>query len=431
MAISVGGFFANLSLKSDKESFDRSKKDLKELDAQTKKTGEDFESFTKGAIKGLLALGAAALGSAYAVSNIQAKMELTATKAGMGYNEFNKFSSALKLVGIDSSNVASKMAQVNSALNDFKVGKNSEALAGLAKNLALMGIDLKTFAGLSPTQQVELIAKKAESARGTDREVGMRNLADEIMGIGDTLMAIQQKGSQYSSFSALMAAGASAAWATNQSNVTKNAQAFNAVKNQMDQMWKEFGESMGTSLRPLLDDLANYIKEHKDDITAFFKDLGSLISDTITLLKPTLDSLVKTVGKQVHENAETAKMIEWQKSHPKEYLQIQENLQKTGLMSPILFGSKPLEGKANPEDALKAVIEMQSKGAEYSANVNAASKVAAGLSSTSTQVTVGNITLMGTDFNQFVNYMQANPGANKEAVAAAALVTVNNMAGTK
>ena len=100
-------------------------------------------------------------------------------------------------------------------------------------------------------------------------------------------------------------------------------------------------------------------------------------------------------------------------------------------MSPILFGSKPLEGKANPEDALKAVIEMQSKGAEYSANVNAASKVAAGLSSTSTQVTVGNITLMGTDFNQFVNYMQANPGANKEAVAAAALVTVNNMAGTK
>src|SRR5574344_1845354 len=105
MAINVGGFFANLSLKSDKASFDESKKQLKGVEDQTKKTGIEFDTFTKNAIKGLVALGAAAMGSAYAVSNIQAKMELTATKAGMGYTEFNKFSSALKLVGVDSDNV--------------------------------------------------------------------------------------------------------------------------------------------------------------------------------------------------------------------------------------------------------------------------------------------------------------------------------------
>ena len=431
MAISVGGFFANLSLKSDKESFNESKKDLKGIEDQTKKTGQEFESFTKGAIKGLLALGAAALGSAYAVSGIQAKMELTATKAGMGYTEFTKFSSALKLVGVDAGNVASKMATVNSALHDYKVGTKSEALTTLAKNLALMGIDLREFSKLSATQQVQLIAQKAEAARGTEKEVGMRDLADEIAGLGDTLMAVQQKGSQYASVNALLAAGASATWASNQSDVTKNSQAFNSVKNQMDQMWKEFGETMGTSLRPLLEEFAQYIKDHKGEITGFFRDLGSILSDTITLLKPTLEVLVNGIGKQIHDNAQTAKLIEWEKANPKDYLAKQEQLRKTGLMSPIIIMGKPIGGKADPEEALRAAIEIEQKGAQYAASTTTASRVSAGLSGTATTVTIGNITLSGTDFNQFVNYMNANPGASKESVAAAALVAVNNLAGTK
>jgi hypothetical protein len=430
MAINVGGFFANLSLKSDKASFDESKKQLKGVEDQTKKTGIEFDTFTKNAIKGLVALGAAAMGSAYAVSNIQAKMELTATKAGMGYTEFNKFSSALKLVGVDSANVAGKMANVNSALNDFKVGKNSEALSGLAKNLALMGIDLKTFAGLTPTQQIEMIARKAEEAKGTESEVGMRDLADEIAGLGDVLMATQQGGSEYKNFAELLAAGASATWSSSQSDVTKNSQAFNSLTLQIEQMWKTFGEKMGNTFRPMINDIADFIESHKDEITGFFNDVSELLLNLAKVLSPVIKSIGSVVADLVSEVSANVVVSEFEKTNPEAYKKIKEASKKAGYKE-YSFVENVLDVTNKKANETQAAIEFQAmairlSGQAYTEAPTTAERAALG-NPNATSIVFNGVTISGQDFNKVANYMSEHPGVDVKEVVKAVMV----MAGTK
>ena len=433
MAISLNGFFATLSLKSDKESFNQSKKDLNEVGDITKKTGDIFTSFTTGAIKGLLGLGSAALGSAYAVSNIQAKMELTAKKAGMGYSEFNKFSSALKLVGVDSANVANKMASVNSALNDFKVGKNSESLAGLAKNLALMGIDLKTFAALNPTQRAELVASKAESARGTSKEVGMRNLADEILGIGDVLIAIQQKGSKYKNFGALLKAGAESTWGSNESSITQSSQSFNDFKLQLEQLWKTAGESMGDTFKPIVDDLSQFIKDNKEEIKQFFEDVSILLKNLATVLGPVIRSIGAVVADMVGELSANVIVSDFERTNPKEYQRIKENSKKLGYKQ-YSFAENALDFTNKKANETQATIELQAlaiklMGQQYSVPPTTAEKAALG-NPNATSITFQNVNINGTDFNKVANYMGEHPEADVREVVKAVMI-ISSMSGTK
>jgi hypothetical protein len=426
----IGGFFATLKIQYDQASSDKSKKEIKELGEQAKKTGAEFDKFVGNAIKGIIALGTAAAGSAYAVSNIQGKMALTAKNAGMGYSELNKWSSALKLIGMDASNVTSKMTSVNEAISDYKIGLNTEAYESLAKDLSLMGIDVNKFAKMDATERILSVAGKAEAARGTDKERAMLDLADKLLGIGDILMTGTMAGTKYPTTASLLAAGAGATWGSNASDVTKNSQSFNAFKNQMDQVWKTAGETMANTFRPIIDDLTKFIKDHKAEIQAFFKDLGSLLSDTITLLKPTLETIVGSVGEQVHKNAETARMIKWQKENPQDYLRLEEAIGKSGKIG-LEFMGKPIPGNVSHDEALLYAKQIEEAGQKYIATASAQGRMQYAGSPTANSVTIGSINLTGTDFNQFINYMQANPSASKESVAVAALAAANTIAGTK
>jgi hypothetical protein len=430
MAVNLGGFFVTLGLKSSADSFGRALKDLKDLGDESKRSGEKFQSFVTNSIKGLEKLGAAAMGSAYAVSNIQAKMELTATKAGMGYTEFNKFSSALKLVGVDSANVASKMANVNSALNDFKVGKNSDALAGLAKNLALLGIDLKTFESLTPTQRVSLVAQKAEAARGTEKEVGARNIADEIFGIGEAIIATQQKGSAYPNFAALLAAGSGATWDSNQEDVTKNSQAFNSLTLQMEQMWKTFGEKMGNTFRPMINNIADFIEKHKAEITGFFTDVSELLLNLAKVLGPVMKSIGSVVADLVSEVSANVLVSEFEKTNPEAYKKIKEGSKKAGFKE-YSFAENLLDVTNKKANETQAAIEFQAmairlSGQAYTEAPTTAERAALG-NPNATSIVFNGVTISGQDFNKVANYMSEHPGVDVKEVVKAVMV----MAGTK
>ena len=79
------------------------------------------------------------------------------------------------------------MGAVKKALQDYKVGKNTEEYKSLAENLALMtkrygvGIDINKFSDMSATGRTQALANVVESQRGTPKYQGMLDLAEEIM----------------------------------------------------------------------------------------------------------------------------------------------------------------------------------------------------------------------------------------------------------
>ncbi len=435
----IGGFFATLKIQYDQSSSDKSKKEIKELGEQAKKTGAEFDKFVGNAIKGIIALGTAAAGSAYAVSNIQGKMALTAKSAGMSYTELNKWSSALKLIGLDSSGVAAKMTSVNEAISDYKIGFNTEAYESLAKDLALMGISATKFAEMSPTERIMAVAGKAEAARGTDKERAYLDLADKLLGIGDLLMKETMAGTKYPTTASLFAAGSAGAWSSNAANITKNSEAFNALTNQMDQMWKSFGETMGTSFRPIIEDLTKFINDHKAEITAFFSNLGTLLADIVTLIGPTVAKLAEITGSLVGTTATGINTLKEGEANPERAARIRSSIAATMKSHPGSFAQNPLEAwfpKEGDRKAIASEVELMAtnieKGAgKYASALSSSARSQFAGSASAQSVTIGDINLSGVDFNQFVNYMQANPGANKYSVAAAALAATNTIAGTK
>jgi hypothetical protein len=191
----------------------------------------------------------------------------------------------------------------------------------------------------------------------------------------------------------------------------------------MDQLWKTFGEKMGDGFRPMITDLANFLKDHKAEITKFFTDLAQLLNNLAILLGPTIEKFMNTTGQIIGALAAGQTAQEYEKKNPAQAKRLTDAIFKT----PSLIGW----GKGSYSEAEKAAFEIEAAGAKYSSAASDSAKSYAGVSPRDTSVTIGDINLSGVDFNQFVNYMQSNPGANKYAVAAAALAATNNMAGTK
>jgi len=289
MAVEIGGFYSKLRMEADQTSFDKSKKELKGVEDQTKKTGLEFGKFVGDVIKGFTLIGGAAMGAAYAVSNIQGKMALTAKNAGMGYTELNKWSTAMKLVGLDSTTLANKMSSVNEALADYKVGENVEAYQSLAESLAKLtgsgstGININDFEKMSATERIMAVTGRAESARGTDKERAMLDLADKILGVGDMLQSETMAGSKYKTTAQLLAASAGKQMLTagDMINGVQNSQAFNSFTASMEQVWNVAGNSLATSFRPIIEGLTKFIDEHGPEIKKFFDNLGSLIANFV------------------------------------------------------------------------------------------------------------------------------------------------------
>src|SRR5258708_4073055 len=110
--VNVGGFFASLQIKADTKSISDAVGAVDKIRESVSKAHEGFGTFIKGALQGLLALGAAALGASGAVAMIQAKNSISASIAGETAQQYTNWANAAHLVGVETNAInaaASKM----------------------------------------------------------------------------------------------------------------------------------------------------------------------------------------------------------------------------------------------------------------------------------------------------------------------------------
>lgn len=281
MAMSIGGFFATLSLKSDQASFDNSKKQLGEIEEKVKKTGLSFGTFVGDAIKGLTALGAAAVGAAYSVSQIQGKMAVSATGAGMKFEEYNKLAVAMSLVHGNMDELGAKLMSFEDTLSGLAIGRKGEEFAQLAKDLAIFGqVDINKFKALSQVGRLELISNMVTSEKDPTKRKAMEFAAGNMFGASflTTLQTFRSPNSEYKNFSQLWAQAGKSATDQNGADALANMQAFNRLLTDLGQDFTLVGEKLGTAFRKPMKELMDYMEAHKADFSNFADGLGKGMS---------------------------------------------------------------------------------------------------------------------------------------------------------
>ena len=421
MAGNIGGFFATLTLKHSADDFNKARKGMLDIGEATNKTGVIFKDFIGNAIKGLIGLEGAAVGAGYAVSNIQGKIAINAKAAGLGYQEYLKLSSALKLVGVDASGVADKMGNVNSAIAS-KFTTNAAPYQELGTKLALLGgMKLPDFEKMTASQRLKWASDYYQSLpERTKKEQEYKkskyDIINELFGIGGALTSFSLKGSKYSSWEDLM--GKSGTWASNESDVVRSSQSYNALSSQMDQMWKEFGEKMGKSFSPIIDDIVGYIDKHKKEITDFFNNVGIILSDLVKALGPAVRQLGSVLGSLAEEAANYTTVADFKKKNPEAAKKIEDALKKKGYKTHSV-AENLLSDKAASETAQFAAQEalaIRLIGKSYAEEPTKEARQSFGAEGKSSIKYTGSnnvtVNITGTDFNKAVNYANEHPGVN-------------------
>jgi len=298
MATSVGGFFASLKLQTDQASFDKAQKDLGSIEEKIKKTGLSFGTFVGDAIKGLTAIGAAAVGAAYAVSQIQGKASVSATGSGMKLDEFNKWSVGMSLIGQNADDLASHLAQVNDAMTEL-AGGGGEKWSALADKLAYFtdknnaGIDINKFKKASQTERMNMIADRINGASG-DKRTALINRSAEIFGdsFRNMMFTFDTPNSPYKNIYDLEKQSAKSS-TPNDPNALANMLAFNRVTTDLGQTFKTVGDIAADHLRKPLEKFVLFIEAHQADISKFFDGLMKGIGDFFDAIGKTYSDLQK------------------------------------------------------------------------------------------------------------------------------------------
>lgn len=299
--VSLGGFFAQLVLKADQASFDRSKKELGEIEKQTKKTGQEFDAFVVKAVKGLLTVGAAAVGAAGALAMMQAKQNVVATRANLGTAEFVNFGNAIKMLSGNADQFIQSMSGMQSAFDNIKLG-DADAFQKMATSLALLGqatgknLDINQLQGMTQEQRTQAIAASVESTNyKTESGRNALTLADRMLpGLGDALVAARNAGR---TFAQVYADASNFRMVNNStmSNSSKNAYELQKTGAVLGQIGESGLEKILTALRPTIQKISDFLIAHEKDFDKFFTSIGELVSILSDTLGPALGDLIAAI----------------------------------------------------------------------------------------------------------------------------------------
>lgn len=291
-----------MHLKSDQASFDKSQKDLKAIQEQVKKTGAEFTSFVGNTIKGLTAIGAAALGVAGAFAMMQAKQNIAATRANLTTNEFVNFGNAIKMLSGNADQFITSMSDMQSAFDNIKLG-DSDAFQKMATNLALLGqatginLDVRKLQGMDQGDRARAIAASVEKTNyKTEAGRNALTLADRMLpGLGDALVAARNAGKSFSQVYN-EAASFRAVTSSTMANSSRNAYEINKLGTVGGQVLESGLEKVLTALRPTIEKISAYLIAHEKDFDKFFTDIGKILEGLTKLVGPLLEFVGGAVG---------------------------------------------------------------------------------------------------------------------------------------
>lgn len=263
---SIGDFFVNLGLKTDKDSFD---KGVKSIDNMTNGVNRLVTT-----VKNAAPVLAAALAGNFETAELR-----TAKAIGISTEALDSWKVAASMAGVSAEGLISNMSSLDQRLNRWKTGKGIDT--GLATSLSLLGgPGFMELANMDPSKRIESIFA---AARAMDDQKKAAMLIGDILGseAQSYYLSLQLSGRELTNE---LEIGKKLTYTSEESK--RHAEAFNHELQGVLAAGKSigmlFGSEVGAALTPVLHSFREWLginnKAISSGITGFVGKLGDLFN---------------------------------------------------------------------------------------------------------------------------------------------------------
>lgn len=287
------GFHVELLLKTNKESFDQGRKAIDGVGIGVTNLLGTVRTAVPLIAAGLTAINGQTTATAAASASL-----------GFSVKQYEAWGAAARQFKVNADGLYSGMERLESIRVRIKQGEEGAANS-LAKPLGWLGItDLKEFIDQNPAERVAQVftAAQRKIAEGAmDLKEASQTVGDILGGeFGKLFMNERTLGGSF--FSAINKYYTDS-WRDGDS--AQKALGFNREMQDtiylMDQMSKYAGTEFGAAFTPLLKELNEFFREHKDDIKSTIADLADSIGVLVTAIGPFAGGALKVAIESIKE----------------------------------------------------------------------------------------------------------------------------------
>lgn len=166
-ADTIGGFFVELGLITDQNSFNAGQRKLK-----------DFEASTKALLGTVVKTSAALFGMAVAAGEVESAELKVAKAIGVSVGSLDKWKVAAGVAGVSASSLTASMESLETKMRKLKMG---DVDMSLARSLGMLGMGYGQFADMNADERMRSVFSRAGAM--ADQETGAQ-LVRDILGEG-------------------------------------------------------------------------------------------------------------------------------------------------------------------------------------------------------------------------------------------------------
>ena len=263
MSSSIGGFFATLGIRTDTNSFDKSKQSL------------DTVTNAVSRMMGTVRNASAVLGVLAITTGKTATAEINLSKTiGLSTEALDKWRIAARIAGADANGLVSEMNTLEQKMLNLKQGNVDQ---GLATSLGFLGFDQDygTFAEMDAEQRVKAIF---DAAKKLDDQDFAGKLVGDILGQNARTLYLSEA-VKTNGLDALLNKAQNINFVD--SDQTKNAAAFfsefQETTEAIKSLTKSFGSDVAKELTPIFSNINNWLSENGDEIKKTLTDIATNI----------------------------------------------------------------------------------------------------------------------------------------------------------
>jgi hypothetical protein len=289
MAEAIGGFWAQLELKTKEKSFQDG---MKRLDNVKK----SVVSFASAAIKAFSISGSGLLALVGVTASYEARNMMLASSLRMSSSEMLTWKGAANIMGVSAEGLTGALLDLQKKSDRIKLG---EVDVGLAKSLGMLGVGYQSFLKQDTSSKMKTVFEKAMNM--TDKGKAGELIRDVLGDSGKEMFQYMEMTGQ--SLDSIL--GKSKALMFTNDNTRKQAMMFNqefkATFGSFKEMGSLFFSTFGGAMTPVLRNLQQLIIKNKGlistGIVKFAKELAKIGSEVFKVLSVGIPFVVKLVDK--------------------------------------------------------------------------------------------------------------------------------------
>lgn len=282
-ADTIGGFFVELGLITDQNSFNAGQRKLK-----------DFEASTKALLGTVVKTSAALFGMAVAAGEVESAELKVAKAIGVSVGSLDKWKVAAGVAGVSASSLTASMESLETKMRKLKMG---DVDMSLARSLGMLGMGYGQFADMDADERMRSVFSRAGAM--ADQETGAQ-LVRDILGEGaqEYYYYLQLSGKtldQQLSQAKMMTF-------TNE-RTKKEAMGFQgevkAIFGSFKSIGALFGSELAGGLQPLVQQTKNYIIANRELIQTKVADFAHGTAEAFTRIFGVVEKVAPIVVKLV------------------------------------------------------------------------------------------------------------------------------------